>query len=86
LGVYATRAHVAGHDLLGATNIGRRPTFDAGHISIETHLMDFEGDIYGERMEIEIVQHLRGEVAFPNVDDLVAQIGRDVEAAREALR
>jgi len=86
LGVYATRAHMAGRELLGATNIGRRPTFDAGHISIETHLMDFEGDIYGERMEIEIVQHLRGEVAFPNVDDLVAQIGRDVEAAREALR
>jgi riboflavin kinase/FMN adenylyltransferase len=85
LGVYATHAHVAGHDLLGATNIGRRPTFDAGHISIETHLMDFEGDLYGERMEIEIVHRLRGEVAFPNVDDLVAQIGKDVQSAREAL-
>jgi riboflavin kinase/FMN adenylyltransferase len=85
LGVYATRAHVAGHDLLGATNIGRRPTFDAGHISIETHLMDFEGDLYGERMEIEIVHRLRGEVAFPNVEDLVTQIGKDVQAAREAL-
>jgi riboflavin kinase/FMN adenylyltransferase len=85
LGVYATRAHVAGHDLLGATNIGRRPTFDAGHISIETHLMDFEGDLYGERMEIEIVHRLRGEIAFPTVDELVAQIGKDVERAREAL-
>lgn len=85
LGVYATRAHVAGHQLLGATNIGRRPTFDAGHISIETHLMDFEGDIYGERMSIEIVHRIRGEVAFPSVDELVAQIARDVRSAREAL-
>lgn len=85
LGVYATRVHVAGLNLLGATNIGRRPTFDAGHISIETYLLDFEGDIYGERMEVEIIHRLRGEVAFPSVDELVAQIGRDVESARAVL-
>ena len=85
LGVYATRAHVAGRELAGATNIGRRPTFDAGHVSIETHLMDFEGDLYGERMEIEILHRLRGEVAFASVDDLVAQITQDVAAARQHL-
>jgi riboflavin kinase/FMN adenylyltransferase len=85
LGVYATRARVADHRLLGATNIGRRPTFDAGHVSVETHLMDFEGDLYGERMDIEIVHRIRGEVAFPSVDALVAQIGRDVQSAREVL-
>ena len=85
LGVYATRARVAGHHLLGATNIGRRPTFDDGHISIETHLMDFEGDIYGERMEIEIVQRIRGEQKFEAVEALVAQIGRDVAEARRVL-
>ena len=85
LGVYATRAHVAGRVLNGATNIGRRPTFDAGHVSIETHLIDFEGDVYGERMELEIVHRLRGEVKFDSVHELVAQIGRDVEAARLAL-
>lgn len=85
LGVYATRAHVAGRVLPGATNIGRRPTFDAGHISVETHLMDFEGDIYGERMELELVQRIRGEAAFPTVEALTAQIERDVQAARAAL-
>ena len=85
LGVYATRAHVTGQVLKGATNIGRRPTFDAGHVSIETHLIDFEGDVYGERMELEILHRLRGEVKFESVDELVAQIGRDVEAARAAL-
>jgi riboflavin kinase / FMN adenylyltransferase len=85
LGVYATRARVAGHVLKGATNIGRRPTFDAGHISIETHLIDFEGDVYGERMEIEIVQRIRGEVKFDGPEALIAQISKDVERAREAL-
>ncbi|MGE0601327.1 MAG: riboflavin biosynthesis protein RibF [Dehalococcoidia bacterium] len=82
LGVYATRAHVAGHTLVGATNIGRRPTFDAGHISIETYLLDFEGDIYGERMDIEILARVRGEVKFDSVDGLKAQIAKDVETAR----
>jgi riboflavin kinase/FMN adenylyltransferase len=82
LGVYATRAKVAGRTLTGATNIGRRPTFDEGHISIETYLLDFEGDIYGERMDLEIVARIRGEVKFESVDALKAQIAKDVEAAR----
>ena len=85
LGVYATRATVAGKTYTGATNIGRRPTFDLGHISIETHLLDFEGDIYGERMALDIVHRLRAEVAFGNVDDLKAQIALDVEEARRTL-
>ncbi|MGE5597319.1 MAG: riboflavin biosynthesis protein RibF [Hyphomicrobiales bacterium] len=86
LGVYATRAHVVGRDLPGATNIGRRPTFDAGHVSIETHLMDFEGDVYGERLELEIVHRIRPETAFASVEELTAQIARDVEEARAILR
>jgi riboflavin kinase/FMN adenylyltransferase len=86
LGVYATRAHVAGRTFAGATNIGRRPTFDAGHVSIETHLLDFEGDVYGERMVLEIVHRIRAERAFSGPDELVAQIRRDVESVREALR
>lgn len=86
LGVYATRARVAGHALSGATNIGRRPTFDAGHVSIETYLLDFEGDIYGERMDLEIVHRIRGETAFAGVEELKAAIAADVSAAREALQ
>ena len=86
LGVYATRVHVAGKHYVGATNIGRRPTFDFGHISIETHLLDFEGDIYGERMELDIVHRLRGESAFASIDELKAQIARDVAEAREAVQ
>ncbi len=85
LGVYATRAHVGGRALMGATNIGRRPTFDAGHISIETHLLDFEGDIYGQRLDLEIIHRIREETKFESVDELVVQIGRDVVTAREVL-
>lgn len=85
LGVYATVARVAGREFMGATNIGRRPTFDAGHVSVETHLLDFEGDIYGDRMELAIVHRIREELAFPTVDALVAQIRLDVEAARNLL-
>jgi riboflavin kinase/FMN adenylyltransferase len=85
LGVYATRALVGGRVLKGATNIGRRPTFDAGHVSVETHLLDFEGDIYGQRLDLEIVHRIREELKFESVDALVAQIGRDVEIAREVL-
>jgi riboflavin kinase/FMN adenylyltransferase len=85
LGVYATRARVAGRTLKGATNIGRRPTFDEGHISIETHLMDFEGDLYGERMELDVLHRIREERPFASVEALVAQIAKDVARARELL-
>ena len=70
----------------GATNIGRRPTFDEGHISIETYLLDFEGDIYGERMDLDIVARIRGEVKFDSVDELKAQIAKDVDLARGLIQ
>jgi riboflavin kinase/FMN adenylyltransferase len=85
LGVYATRAIVNGVTWPGATNIGTRPTFDAGHVSVETNMIGFEGDIYDERMELDFVHRIRGEQAFPSVDELVAQIGRDVDTARTML-
>ena len=85
LGVYATVATVAGRELRGATNIGRRPTFDEGHVSIETHLLDFEGDLYGERMEIAIVDRVRPEQAFAGPEELRAQIAADVEHVRGVL-
>ncbi|MCE7928514.1 MAG: riboflavin biosynthesis protein RibF [Dehalococcoidia bacterium] len=85
LGVYATQAAVREHHLQGATNIGRRPTFDAGHVSIETYLLDFEGDIYGERLELEVVHYVRPEQSFGSVAELSTQIARDIAAVREAL-
>ena len=60
-------------------------TFDAGHVSIETYLMDFEGDLYGERMEIEVLHRLREERAFAGIEEIKAQITLDVQEARAWL-
>lgn len=85
LGVYATRVHVAGQTFRGGTNVGRRPTFDAGHVSIETHILDFEGDIYGERMDVEFIARLRGELKFDDIEQLKEHIAADIARVREIL-
>ncbi len=82
LGVYATRVFVGDGVYSGATNIGHRPTFDAGHLSTETHLLDFEGDIYGERMTLEVLHRVRAEQAFDSPAELIAQIDRDIVKVR----
>lgn len=66
-------------------NIGRRPTFGAGAVSVEAHLLDFSGDLYGQRLGLSFVSRLRGEQAFPGPEALVAQIRSDIAAARAIL-
>jgi riboflavin kinase/FMN adenylyltransferase len=85
IGVYATRVTIAGESYAGATNIGRRPTFDEGHISIETHVLDYEGDLYDHRITLAFEHRIRPEVKFAGPDELVAQITKDVARARELL-
>lgn len=82
-GVYVTRALLDGTALPSVTNIGRRPTFDDGAPSVETHLLDAEADLYGRDLRIELLARLRGEQKFGGVDELVAQIRRDADRARE---
>lgn len=84
-GVYVTRVSVRGRSYQAVTNIGRRPSFDFGERSIEVHLLDFEGDLYGEQIRIDLLQYLRGEMKFSNIDELKAQINRDVARARIIL-
>jgi riboflavin kinase/FMN adenylyltransferase len=68
------------------TNVGIRPTFgDAGRVLVEAHLIDFEGDLYGRRVEVSFEYHLRRERRFDGVDALRAQIRSDVEAARRRM-
>jgi riboflavin kinase/FMN adenylyltransferase len=79
-GVYAAWAH--GHP--AAVNVGVRPTFDSGRgLLVEAHLIDFEGDLYGQTLRIAFLERMRGEKRFDSVDELVEQMGRDVERARE---
>ena len=81
-GVYVTRAHVAGAAFMGATNIGINPTFNDARPSVETYVLDFEGDLYGREMRVEVLHRLRGEQRFASLDALVAAISADVEAVR----
>ena len=87
LGVYATSAVLAdGRRFQSVTNIGLRPTF-AGQsgVRIEAHLLAFSGDIYGQRLHLDVVARLRDEMRFPGIDALKAQIARDIDAAVGAL-
>jgi len=85
-GVYAVRAWSRRHgDFLGALHLGPRPTFPGAAPSVEVHLLDAEPDLYGERLRVDFVERIRGVESFPSVDDLVAQMERDVASAREIL-
>jgi riboflavin kinase/FMN adenylyltransferase len=81
-GVYACRVG----ERLAAVNVGVRPTFGADlHPLVEAHLLDFDGDLYGERLTVEFISRLRGEQRFENVTELIEQMQRDVERTRELL-
>lgn len=84
-GVYAIRAKVDGEERPAVVNIGRRPTFHGRDVTVEVHIMDFAGDLYGTELSVEFLHYLRGEQAFASVDDLMEQIRRDVAQARELL-
>jgi len=84
-GVYVTRARIGDNVYQSVTNIGLRPTFDENERSIETHILDFSADIYGQEIALEIVERLREEMKFSRPEELISQIGIDVRKAREIL-
>ena len=84
-GVYAVEAWVDGTPHPAVANLGRKPTFGAQARVLEVHLLDWAGDLYGERLEARFKTRLRGEIKFAGPDALVEQIGRDIRAARTAL-
>jgi riboflavin kinase / FMN adenylyltransferase len=85
-GVYATRARLGGQVYDSVTNIGRRPTFDDGAPSVEAYLLDFDNDIYGQELRIDLVAQLRGEKKFASIEELKTQIALDADEARASLR
>lgn len=67
-------------------NIGHRPTMNNGkERSIEVHILDFEGDLYGQSLQIEFVKHLRDEQTFANIEELTAQLHKDKEQVKNLL-
>ncbi|MFZ5475326.1 MAG: bifunctional riboflavin kinase/FAD synthetase [Myxococcota bacterium] len=84
-GVYAVGAIVdGGEERRGVTNVGLRPTVDGARRTIETHLLGFDGDLYGRELRLRVVARLRDERKFASLAELKEQIARDVAAA-EAL-
>lgn len=84
-GVYATVTRVNGTDHMSATNVGTRPTFGGGERLIEAHILDFEGDLYGEEITVEFVERLRPELEFKSVGELLEHMEEDVARSRKIL-
>jgi riboflavin kinase/FMN adenylyltransferase len=84
-GVYAVHVQSGGKSYRGALNIGYRPTLTAptAQTRVEVHLLDFSGDLYDQELEITFVQKLRDEMKFPSLEDLRAQIAKDVADTRD---
>jgi len=84
-GVYVVRVQHGDVWYDAVANIGTNPTFGDTGRTLEAHLFDFSQDLYGARISVAFVERLRGEITFPSVDALVAQIARDAEQARAIL-
>ncbi len=84
-GVYAAWAILGGERFMAAANIGQRPTFAGEAVTIEAHLLGFNRDIYGERLELRFEKRLRPERKFASLNELVAQIRSDIKATRLLL-
>lgn len=84
-GVYAGHAFVGGERYGACTNVGVAPTFDRRERRIEAHLLDYAGDLYGQTVDVSFIERLRPEKRFSGVEELKAQISRDVEEARHLL-
>jgi riboflavin kinase/FMN adenylyltransferase len=84
-GVYATCVRLDRERLPSVTNIGVRPTFDNGARSVEVHILDYDGQLYGRDLVIEFVDRLRPELRFQDVQDLVVQMKQDIVDSRKIL-
>lgn len=86
-GIYATYARVGGEEawLPAMTYIGKRPSVNTGARMIETHLFDFDADLYGKQLTTEFVEHTREDIEFPSLEQLIEQLGEDEKTVRDIL-
>ena len=82
-GVYHTRTHFEGVTYLSITNIGRRPTIGDNKVTIETHIIGFDRDIYGFEIYIEFLEYIRGEIKFNSIEELKDNIKKDIKYVKE---
>jgi riboflavin kinase/FMN adenylyltransferase len=84
-GIYAVRVGVGGHRHDAVASFGRRPMFDNGAPLLEVFLFDFDGDLYGQSLDVAFIAWIRQEMRFDTIDALVHQMDDDSARAREAL-
>ncbi len=82
-GVYETLVDVDGRTYKGITNFGARPTFDVDEVVTETHLVDFDGELYGKELEVRFTRYLRDIQKFESAEDLKAQLEKDIRQVRD---
>jgi riboflavin kinase / FMN adenylyltransferase len=85
-GIYATWVAIEGTRRGAATSLGIRPTFGHGERVLESYILDFSGDVYGQEVTTTFVERIRDELRFDTAQELVARIAEDVEATRRALQ
>ena len=84
-GVYATQAYIDGKAYQSITNIGQRPTFGGGERVVEVYVLDYHKDLYGQELEIDIIERLRSEQQFDTADELKKQLAEDIRQGRTIL-
>ena len=84
-GVYIVKTNIDNTNIFGIMNIGYRPTIDGKNQTIEVHLLDFNADLYGENIQVQLAYHLRDEQKFDSIDNLFNQIKLDEKKARELI-
>lgn len=77
IGVYYTNVEIKGKIFKGITSVGNNPTVNGKNITIETNILDFQGDIYGETIKVHFIKHIRNEQKFKSLDELTAQLKKD---------
>ena len=86
-GIYAARTRLPdGREVASVAYIGRRPTVvDSVEERLEVFLLDFDEDLYGQTLEVDLIAFLRGDAKYDTLDEMIAQMNRDCEAARRLL-
>jgi riboflavin kinase/FMN adenylyltransferase len=85
-GVYAVKSSIGNKTVFGMMNIGNRPTINGKHQTIEVHFFDFNQDLYGKNLTVELIYFLRDEHKFDSVDSLVLQLKEDEDTARKYIK
>lgn len=85
LGAYAGRVRAPEGEFVAALSVGYRPTFGGTQLRVEAFLLDFEGDLYQQRLELHFVKWLHPDITFPSPEDLVRQLKKDVDDTRRII-